>query len=109
MLFQRCSCIRPTLVDGEKGLTDLIIRAKCAPIAGSVEPTDARSGYEVRSASTEAARLYFQNYKAGKSQLIDVQTADNRALLSKINKTRIEAQILNQLNQLRAVSGREVQ
>jgi len=57
--------------------------------------------------SSEAARLYYESYRGGKSQLIDVQTANNRALISKVNKTRIEAQILNQLDQLRALSGRE--
>jgi outer membrane protein TolC len=54
--------------------------------------------------SSEAAKLYYQSYKGGKSQLIDVQTADNRALVSKVNKARIDAQILNQLNLLKALS-----
>jgi outer membrane protein TolC len=57
--------------------------------------------------SSEAARLYYQSYKAGKSQLIDVQNADNRALLSKVNKARIDAAILNQIDLLRAISGKE--
>jgi outer membrane protein TolC len=58
--------------------------------------------------SAEAARLYYQQYKGGKAQIIDVQTADNRALLSRVNKSRIDAQILNQLDLLRALAGKEI-
>ena len=57
--------------------------------------------------SADAARLYYQSYKGGKNTLIDVQSANNRALTSKVNATRIDAQLLNQIYQLRALSGQE--
>jgi outer membrane protein TolC len=58
--------------------------------------------------SAEAARLYYEQYKAGKIYLIDVQTANNRALLSKVSKARIDAQVLNEIDNLRALSGKEL-
>jgi outer membrane protein TolC len=58
--------------------------------------------------SAEAAHLYFEQYKGGKVNLIDVQSADNRALLSRVNKARIDAQILNQVAQLKALSAKEI-
>jgi outer membrane protein TolC len=58
--------------------------------------------------SSESARMYYDQYKGGIVNLIDVQAADNRALLSKVNKARIDAQIINQVDQLRALSGKEI-
>jgi outer membrane protein TolC len=58
--------------------------------------------------SAESALLYYEQYKGGKVNMIDVQAANHRALLSKVNKARIDAQILNQLDQLRALSGKEI-
>jgi outer membrane protein TolC len=55
--------------------------------------------------SAEAARLYYRSYKGGKINLIDVQSANNRALLSQVNAARIDAQILNQLFTLQSLSG----
>ena len=57
--------------------------------------------------SGEAAKLYYSSYKGGKSSLIDVQTANNEALQSKVGAARIDAQILNQLISLMALSGKE--
>lgn len=58
--------------------------------------------------SAEVAVLYYEHYKGGKANLIDVQTADNRALASRVNKSRIDAQVLNQLYLLKALSGKEI-
>ena len=58
--------------------------------------------------SEEAARLYYESYKAGSINLIDVQSANVRALLAKVSAARIDAQILNQLFILKALSGREL-
>lgn len=55
--------------------------------------------------SEEAAKLYYQSYQAGKMNLINVQTANNQELQSKVNSARIDAQILNQLISLMALSG----
>jgi outer membrane protein TolC len=55
--------------------------------------------------SAESAQLYYRSYQAGKMNLIDVQAANNRALLSKVNAARISAQILDQLFDLQAISG----
>jgi len=57
------------------------------------------------AASQEAARLYYQSYKAGRINLIDVQSADLRALQSKVGAADIAAQLLQQLVTLRALSG----
>lgn len=56
--------------------------------------------------SEEESRLYYASYKAGKIQLIDVQNANNQALQAKVNATRIDAQILNQIFVLESLSGR---
>lgn len=56
--------------------------------------------------AAEAARLYYSQYKGGKAKLIDVQSANNRSLLARLNKARIDAQILNQFDQLRILSGK---
>ncbi|MEI6805245.1 MAG: TolC family protein [Myxococcaceae bacterium] len=58
--------------------------------------------------SAEVAQLYYSSYKAGRSNLTDVQSANNQALQSKVNAARIDAQILNQLVSLMALSGKEV-
>jgi outer membrane protein TolC len=55
--------------------------------------------------SQDAARLYYQSYKGGKVNFIDVQSANNRALLSQVNAARIDAQILNELFVLQTLSG----
>jgi outer membrane protein len=55
--------------------------------------------------SQDAARLYYQSYKGGKVNFIDVQSANNRALLSQVNAARIDAQILNELFILQTLSG----
>jgi hypothetical protein len=39
--------------------------------------------------------------------LIDVETANNRALLSRVNQSFIDAEIVRQLDELRALSGKE--
>ena len=58
------------------------------------------------SQSSEAAKLYYSSYKAGKNNLLDVQTANNQALQAKVAAARIDAQILNQLISLIALSGK---
>jgi outer membrane protein TolC len=58
--------------------------------------------------SAEAARLYYLSYKAGKNTLLDVQNADVQALLSKVSRARIDAQILSQLTTLQFLSGKEL-
>jgi outer membrane protein TolC len=55
--------------------------------------------------SAETARLYYESYRGGKINLIDVQSANNRALLSKVNAARIDAQALAQVYGLQAISG----
>lgn len=57
--------------------------------------------------SEEAAKLYYSSYKAGKNNLIDVQIANNQALQAKVGAARIDAQILNQLILLNALSGEQ--
>lgn len=59
------------------------------------------------SKSAEVALLYYSSYKAGKSNLTDVQIANNQALQSKVNAARIDAQILDQLISLMSLSGKE--
>jgi outer membrane protein len=54
--------------------------------------------------SQDSARLYYQSYKGGKINLIDVQSANNRALTAQVNAARIDAQLLNQLFILRSIS-----
>ncbi len=60
------------------------------------------------SQSAEAARLYYSSYKAGKANLTDVETANNQALQSKVGAARIDAQILNQMIALMALSGEKI-
>lgn len=55
--------------------------------------------------SEDAAKLYYQSYRGGKINLIDVQSANNRALTSKVNAARINAQMLTQMFNLQAISG----
>jgi outer membrane protein TolC len=55
--------------------------------------------------SKDAARLYYQSYKGGKINLIDVQSANNRSLLSQVNAARIDAQIISELFLLQTLSG----
>jgi outer membrane protein TolC len=55
--------------------------------------------------SREAARLYYQSYKGGKVNLIDVQSANNRSLTAQVNAARIDAQVLNELFVLQTLSG----
>ncbi|MGK5082958.1 TolC family protein [Bdellovibrionota bacterium FG-1] len=57
--------------------------------------------------SEESAKLYYGSYKAGKNNLIDVQTANNAALQAKVGAAHIDAQILNQIITLIALSGKE--
>jgi outer membrane protein len=54
--------------------------------------------------SQDSAKLYYQSYKGGKINLIDVQSANNRALTAQVNAARIDAQMLNQLFLLRSIS-----
>lgn len=58
--------------------------------------------------SATAARLYYESYKLGRINLIDVQSANNRALTAKVNAARIDAQILSQLYLLRYLSGEAI-
>ncbi len=58
--------------------------------------------------SETAAKLYYQSYKGGKINLIDVQSANNRALTSKVNAARISAQILSQVFNLQSLSGGKI-
>jgi outer membrane protein TolC len=53
--------------------------------------------------SEEQARLYYTSYKAGKSNLIDVQNANVVALQAKVHASRIDAQIINQIILLRSL------
>jgi outer membrane protein TolC len=57
--------------------------------------------------SEEAARLYYESYQAGKTNLIDVQSANLQALQAKFNAARIDAQMLDQFITLKALSGRD--
>lgn len=59
--------------------------------------------------SEEAAKLYYSSYQAGRGNLTDVQNANNQALGSKVGAARINAQILNQLITLMALSGENTQ
>jgi outer membrane protein TolC len=54
--------------------------------------------------SEEQARLYYTSYKAGKSNLIDVQNANVVALQAKVHASQIDAQIINQIIFLRSLS-----
>jgi outer membrane protein TolC len=54
-----------------------------------------------------AAKLYYNSYRAGKVNLIDVQNANVQALQSKVDAARIDAQILNQIILLKSLSGKE--
>jgi outer membrane protein TolC len=58
--------------------------------------------------STEAANLYYISYKSGKINYTDVQDANLQALQSKVNLSRIDAQILNQLILLKSISGKDL-
>jgi outer membrane protein len=55
--------------------------------------------------SEEAAKLYYTSYRGGSRNLIDVQSANNRALQAKVNAARIDAQLLNQFFILQSISG----
>lgn len=55
--------------------------------------------------SEEEAKLNYVSYKAGKLNYVDVQNANNLALQSKVAATRIDAQILNQIETLKSLSG----
>ncbi|MDR3606219.1 MAG: TolC family protein [Oligoflexia bacterium] len=57
--------------------------------------------------SQEEAKLYYTSYKAGKINFIDVQNANNQALLAKVSAARIDAQILNQSIILKSLAGEE--
>jgi len=57
--------------------------------------------------ASEVAKLYFDSYKAGKFNFIDVQTVNNEALQAKVNAARIDAQLIGQLISLLAVQGKE--
>ena len=58
-------------------------------------------------ASEEAARLYYQSYQAGRINLTDVEAANVRALQAKVEAASIEAQLLQQLANLRFLAGGE--
>jgi len=60
------------------------------------------------SQSEEIAKLYYDSYKTGKVNLIDVQNANLQSLEAKVNAARIDAQILTQIMQLKAISGKEI-
>lgn len=55
----------------------------------------------------KAAKLYYNSYRAGKVNLIDVQNANVQALQSKVDAARIDAHILNQIILLKSLSGKE--
>ena len=57
--------------------------------------------------SEDAAHLYYTSYRAGKLNLIDVQNANVQALQAKLNATRIDAQMLDELILLKSLSGKE--
>jgi len=57
--------------------------------------------------SSEIAKLYYSTYKLGKLNFIDVQSANNDALQAKVNKARIDAQLIGQLFSLLAIEGKE--
>ncbi len=79
---------------------------KCADLLASLRSQQKLAELDVQR-SEEAARLYYQSYKGGKLNLIDVQTANNKSLVSKVNHARINAQILTQIYTLRSISGEE--
>ncbi|MEO5971043.1 MAG: TolC family protein [Bdellovibrionia bacterium] len=54
-----------------------------------------------------SAQLYYQSYKAGHLNLIDVQAANNRALQTKFNLAQIRAAILSQLISMHAIAGKD--
>lgn len=57
--------------------------------------------------SEEISRLYFETFKAGKINLIDVQTADNQTLQAKLAHARIEAQLMMHYIITKTLSGKE--
>lgn len=57
--------------------------------------------------SEEVARLFYGSYKAGKIKLIDVQSANIQALVSKMAAARIDAEMLRELITLKVLSGKE--
>lgn len=79
---------------------------KSREIFENLREQQAIAGEDV-SQSEKAAKLYYESYKAGKINLTDVQGANLQALQAKVNAARIDAQILNQLFVLKALSGKE--
>lgn len=53
-----------------------------------------------------SAKLYYQSYKAGRLNLVDVQAANNRALQAKFNLEQTRALILTQLISMHSLSGK---
>ena len=82
--------------------------AKAQELLASLRAQAKLASEDVRQ-SAEEARLYYVSYKAGKINFIDVQSANNQALLSKVNAARIYAQTLNQIIMLKSISGKESQ
>lgn len=54
-----------------------------------------------------AAKLYYRSYTGGRIGLTDVQSANVRALEARVQVARVTAQLLNQVINLRALSGRD--
>src|ERR1700693_4977453 len=79
---------------------------KTREIFENLREQQAIAGEDV-SQSEKAAKLYFESYKAGKINLTDVKGANLQAFQAKVNAARIDAQILNQLFVLKALSGKE--
>ncbi len=57
--------------------------------------------------SEEAAKLYESSYRAGKINFIDVEAANNRALVARVNAARIDAQMLDSIFLLESISGKD--
>ena len=53
------------------------------------------------------AKLNYDSYRNGRITLVDVQAANVRALQAKVDLARIRAQILNQVTQLKVISGKD--
>jgi outer membrane protein TolC len=57
--------------------------------------------------SEEIARLSYQSYRAGQLNLLDVQTMNLKLLESRVQKARIDGQLLVQFALMRSLSGTE--
>ena len=94
--FQREQAKRDLMTDFEKAMREL----------NNLKEQQRLATLDMQS-SESAAKLYYRSYKAGKINLIDVQGANNRELMAKVNAARIDAQTLNEIYLIESISGRD--